>query len=146
MDAGRMAKGSVSIEEMGNCFLSFFFSLLSPFIWRGRGLLIKRERRDFVRSKKAFDEKESTYPAAFSGPIWCMSESMCRHNRNIWTNQTVSNISKSTFVPSHPSQNQTEEKTGYTQAPDCSNPSDCNCHVFAFLLIRSLPKEEMKRK
>lgn len=50
MDAGRMAKRSVSIDEMGNCFLSFFLSLLSPFMFGGEGgggLLIKRERRDF---------------------------------------------------------------------------------------------------
>lgn len=51
MDAGRMAKRYVSIEEMGNCFLSFFFSLLHiPLYvggWGGGGLLIKRERRDF---------------------------------------------------------------------------------------------------
>lgn len=67
MDAIRMAKRSVSKEEMGNFFLSFFLFPSIPFILGGGSLSRERGEILFV-PKKAFDEKESTYTKTLDIP------------------------------------------------------------------------------
>lgn len=132
MDARRMAKKSVSKEEMGN-FSFFFFSLLSPLLGGGG---LSRERRLAAHPKKAFDEKESTCTKALHIPpcsraqfALCVSpcvETTTSHGPSRWTNQNVANISKSPFFPSTPA----KIKKGYIQALDFSKSPLFNCHVF----------------
>lgn len=55
MDAGRMAKRSVSIEEMGNCFPFLFLVPSIPlYVWGGRGgeACLSRERGEILVDPK----------------------------------------------------------------------------------------------
>lgn len=97
-----MAKGSVSTEKMGNLF-PFLFLFPSIPLYFGWGRLAYQEREERFRSipkkhltkRKVYVPRHSISRRVLGPNLYVhMSESMCRHNSSIWTNQSLSNISK----------------------------------------------------